>query len=209
MHRLSRRLVLTSATVGLVETRRVTAEEHGEMPEAPTTGGRRPGPVLPDRWRPQPPAVRGAAPVAIRIEKAAVEAPVEQVAIVDGVMQDPSGPWVVSWYDDLAALGERGNVVMAGHVDYWDVGPAVFWNLTGLQPGDEIQVVAEDDRVFTYGVDWFKDYVVADMTEADFDEMLGDAGDEALTLMTCALGTFDAATGEYRERTVLRATQTA
>ncbi len=153
----------------------------------------------------RPRAARGVAPVQILIDKAAVDAPIERRDIVDGVMQDPSGPWVVSWYDDLGALGERGNVVMSGHVDYWDVGPAVFWNLNQLAVGDELRVVAEDERVFTYAHEWTKNYVVADMTQADFDEMLGDAGEEVLTLITCAIGTFDEAAQEYRERTVLRA----
>ncbi len=63
--------------------------------------------------------------------------------------------------------------------------------------------------MFTYAHEWTKNYVVADMTQADFDEMLGDSGDEAITLITCAIGTFDEATQEYRERTVLRAIATA
>ncbi len=98
--------------------------------EIPTTGARRPGPIV---------AVasgsgvrRGVTPVAIQIAKAGVDAPIETGAIIDGMMQDPTGPWVVAWYDDLAALGEGGNAVMAGHVDYWDTGPAVFYNLVEL-----------------------------------------------------------------------------
>jgi sortase (surface protein transpeptidase) len=146
-------------------------------------------------------------PVAIRIPKAAVDASVERVEITDGVMQNPSGPWVVSWYHDLALLGRSDNVVMAGHVDYWDVGPAVFWNLGQLVPGDPIEVVSERDRQFTYAVAWMKNYVVADMTAADLDEMLGDAGGEALSLITCAIGSWDPDAQEYRERTVLRAMQ--
>ena len=81
--------------------------------------------------------------------------------------------------------------------------------MTQLAPGDPIRVVAEDGQEFRYALEWTKNYVVADMTQADFDEMLGDAGQEALTLITCAIGTFDEATQEYRERTVLRAVATA
>lgn len=179
------------------------------MAEVPSTGASRSRPMGPIPLRERQERSRGVVPVQVLIDKAGVDAPVEQVDIVDGVMQNPSGPWVVSWYDDLGALGERGNVVMSGHVDYWDVGPAVFWNLNQLAPGDELRVVAEDERVFTYAHEWTKNYVVADMTQADFDEMLGDGGEEALTLITCAIGTFDEVTQEYRERTVLRAVATA
>ena len=107
-----------------------TRREALAQDEIPTTGVRRPGPIV---------AVasgsgvrRGVTPVAIQIAKAGVDAPIETGAIIDGMMQDPTGPWVVAWYDDLAALGEGGNAVMAGHVDYWDTGPAVFYNLVEL-----------------------------------------------------------------------------
>ena len=209
MHRFSRRVAVAAVVLAAARMGRAGAEEHGEMAEVPSTGGRRPGPMLPVPSRPGGVRRRGVVPIQMVIEQAAVDAPVEQVDIVDGVMLNPSGPWVVSWYDDLGALGEGGNVVMAGHVDYWDVGPAVFWNLTQLAPGDPIRVVAEDGQEFRYALEWTKNYVVADMTQADFDEMLGDAGQEALTLITCAIGTFDEATQEYRERTVLRAVATA
>lgn len=209
MLRCSRRLFLLAAIVGAIGRSRTSAEEHALLAEVPTSGGRRPGPVAPVATRPAAAPRPALTPTLISIEKAAVDAPIEQVDIVDGVMQNPSGPWVVSWYHDLGGLGEGGNVVMSGHVDYWDVGPAVFWNLNQLVPGDAIQVYGEDDTVFSYAVSWMKNYVVAEMTEADFDEMLGDRGEEELTLITCAIGTFDPVTQEYRERMVLRATQVA
>jgi hypothetical protein len=63
-----------------------------------------------------PTAVR---PVALVVDKVQIDAEVESLQIVDGVMQNPTGPWVVSWYEQTAELGEIGNVVMAGHVEYW------------------------------------------------------------------------------------------
>jgi len=177
-----------------------------ELATVPTTGARRPGPMIATASAGQSPSSRGDVPVAIRIPNAAVDAAVERIDIIDGVMQNPSGPWVVSWYHDLGTLGRRDNVVMAGHVDYWDIGPAIFWNLSQLVAGDAIDVVSEQARGFTYAVEWMKNYVVAEMTAEDLDEMLGNAG-EALTLITCAIGSWDPDAQEYRERTVLRATQ--
>lgn len=168
----------------------------------PSTGARRPGPVM---LAATSGGARSETPAAIRIPNAAVDAPVERLEITDGIMPNPSGPWVVSWYHDLATLGRGGNVIMAGHVDYWDVGPAVFWNLAQLVAGDVIEVEAESGKTFTFAMEWMKNYVVAEMTPEDFDEMIGDAGGDALTLITCAIGTWDEATQEYRERTVLRA----
>ena len=98
---------------------------------------------------------------------------------------------------------------MAGHVDYWDVGPAVFWNLSQLVPGDRLRVFGEDGRVFEYAMEWMRNYVVADMTPEDMDEIVGPTDVESLSLITCTIGTWDPEKQEYRERSVLRATQVA
>lgn len=150
--------------------------------------------------------LRGVAPAAIRIEKAGVDAPIETGRIVDGVMRNPTGPWVVAWYDELAALGEGGNAVMAGHIDYWDTGPAIFWNLRDLVPGEAIRVTAEGGTVFEYEVEWSKLYKVAtELTpEVIQEDVVGPTGQESLTLITCG-GPFDEETGEYLERMVVRA----
>ena len=193
------------------------AEEHSEqaaLAEVPTVGGRRPGPLAPAELDqssgvvqpPEPPDQPAVAPISIQIEAAGVDAPIERVAIIDGVMQNPSGPWVVSWYEDLAALGQGDNVVMAGHVDYWNVGPAVFWNLGQLVAGDVIHVSGEDGRAVEYAVDWLRNYVVADMTPADIEDVVGATDVESLTLITCSIGSWDPATQQYLERMVLRAT---
>jgi LPXTG-site transpeptidase (sortase) family protein len=167
--------------------------------EAPSTGTFRPGPVGLGVLR--PPARRGDPPVAIQIDKIGVAADVETRQVVDGAMQDPTGPWIVSWYENLGTPGQGRNVVMAGHIDYWNVGPAVFYRLADLQPGDAIQVVGQDGTVFTYDVQWVKQFDAAD---APLDQLVGDTGRDTLTLITCG-GTFDYTNGHYLQRTVVRA----
>ncbi|MBW3634737.1 MAG: class F sortase, partial [Chloroflexi bacterium] len=141
-----------------------------------------------------------------QVDSVGVDAPIELGAVVDGVMLDPSGPWVVSWYEPLGKIGEGGNVVMAGHVDYWNVGPAVFWDVRNLPPGDIIRVVGEDGASYEYAVEWTQEYNVAtDLTpEVIQTQIVGDTGQESLTLITCG-GDFDPATGEYNQRWVVRA----
>jgi LPXTG-site transpeptidase (sortase) family protein len=178
----------------------VTAQapiESTKTGEMPTTGGLRPGPI---GLNPIPARVVGVVPVSIQIERAGVNAEVEAIEIVDGKMQDPTGPWVVSWYKDLAKIGEFGNAVMAGHVDYWDVGPAVFYNVGQLQEGDKILVTGENQEIFTYEVEWVKNY---DADNAPINEIVGETGEESLTLITCG-GPFDYETGHYLQRTVVR-----
>ena len=104
---------------------------HGEMP---TTGAMRPGPLsaVPPVVRPP---IRGVRPVAIRIPVIEVDSEVESASIIENVMEDPSGPWIVAWYVATGRLGVPGNTVMSGHVDFAGVGPAVFARVGDLQSG--------------------------------------------------------------------------
>jgi len=180
------------------------------LSEVPSTGGRRPGPVIlaasgGDAPAPTPAHVQGVAPVALQIDSVGVDAPIEIGSVADGAMQDPSGPWVVSWYEPLGKIGEGGNIVMAGHVDYWNVGPAVFWDVRNLPAGDVIRVVGEDGKNYEYAVQWTQPYMAAELTpEVIQNDIVGDTGHETLTLITCG-GDFDPASGEYNQRWVVRA----
>jgi sortase (surface protein transpeptidase) len=178
------------------------------LSEVPTTGARRPGPVILAATRvamPEPEPVEGVAPVALQVDSVGVDAPIELGNVAEGVMQDPSGPWVVSWYEPLGKVGEGGNVVMAGHVDYWNVGPAVFWDVRYLPEGDIIRVVGEDGKNYEYAVQWTQSYMADQLTpEVIQGEIVGDTGQETLTLITCG-GEFNPDTGEYNQRWVVRA----
>src|SRR5215216_3647030 len=191
------------------------------LSEVPTTGARRPGPVIlaatsvaaTDEESEPTPAPEGVAPVELQIDSVGVDAPIELGAVTDGAMQDPSGPWVVSWYNQLGKIGEGGNVVLAGHVDYYNAGPdgtpgpAVFWNVRDLPTGDIIRVVGEDGENYEYAVQWTQPYAAAELTpDVIQNDIVGDTGQETLTLITCG-GDFDPATGEYLQRWVVRANQ--
>ena len=169
--------------------------------EVPTTGTRRPGPAQLDLSTFQPVTVE---PVGLAIETAGVDAGIEALRVVEGALPDPTGPWVVAWYENLGALGRAGNVVMAGHIDYWNVGPSVFYNLAGLQPGDPIVVSGDDGKTYPYAVEWVRQYDYATMP---LDEVAEPTEGQSLTLITCG-GAFDYVNGQYLQRTVVRATRT-
>lgn len=152
-----------------------------------------------------PAADAGQLPTAIQIDAASVDAEVEQNTIVNGAMQNPSGPWVVSWYKGTATLAERSNTVMAGHLDYWGVGPAVFANLANVGKGDEIRVTGMNGQIFTYQVEWTRLYLLAELNSGGLKEIAGATPVSTLTLITCG-GAFDTATGQYLSRFVVRAT---
>jgi hypothetical protein len=215
--RLSRRLAVAAAGVaGLAafarpgqaqEEARQIGRPSGPAPivstrtgEVPSAGTRRPGPVDPTfaaTTNRQP----GLAPIGLQVDAALIDAPIEVLRVVDGIMQDPSGPWEVGWYENLAALGDGGNVVMAGHIDYWNVGPAVFYNIASLAEGDLVEVVAEDGQIFSYAVEWVREYPADNLP---LDEVVGDTPTESVTLITCG-GTFDYATAHYLSRIAVRA----
>ena len=179
----------------LLAAPKIESTERGEMP---TTGGQRPGPI---GLNPQPLSIGGFQPVAITVDKAAIDAVVEVREIVDGIMQDPTGPWVVSWYKETGRLGiPDENVVVAAHVDYWDVGPAVFYNIRNLVENDVVDMTGEDGNTYRYTVEWLKLY---DADNAPVQEIVGDTGETSLTMITCG-GQFDYQNGHYLSRTVVR-----
>ncbi len=177
------------------------------LAEVPTTGARRPGPIILNSSRvraPGPPP--GVTPVQMVVDSIGLDAPIEQGTVADGVMLDPSGPWVVTWYSQLGKVGQGDNVVMAGHVDYWDTGPAIFWNVPSLQPGDVISLIGDDGSTYSYAIEWTRLFDVAtELTpEVIQNDVVGSTGQESLTIITCG-GEFDTARGEYLQRWVLRA----
>lgn len=174
-----------------------------ELGEQPTSGGARPGPVnaVPGL---RPP---GVLPVGLRIETIALDATIEQQQIEDGVMQNPSGPFVVAWYKEPGRLGEEeNNVVLAGHLDYWDVGPAIFYDLGKLEEGDRVEVIGKNGATYVFSVDWLKTYKLDELDSATIQEIIGPTSAESVTLITCG-GPFDYETGEYEERVIARGTR--
>ena len=169
--------------------------------DVPTTGGARPGPIALD---PGPVSrASGVRPIALQVETIGITAEIEQLNIVDGAMQDPTGPWVVSWYQETAGLGQVGNIVTAGHINYWGVGDAVFANIDDLEEGDQIVFTGEDEVQYTYAVQWSQLVEVATMDTDTLQELVGPTDAENVTLITCG-GEFDYNTGEYLSRTVVR-----
>lgn len=173
--------------------------------QLPSWGGGNEGEFVAGPLGLNPAASDGSAPVAIQIPDATVDAEVEKNEIVDGVMLDPSGPFVVSWYQETGQLGEMDNTVMSGHVDYYDVGPAVFYTVGALGQNAPIIVTGEDGSTYTYAVETVQTYDVAGLTPEVINEIVGPTDYRALTLITCALGTFDQEGGQYLSRTVIRA----
>jgi len=130
-----------------------------------------------------------------------VDAPIIVLGLLpDKTMASPDGPVDVAWYTFSAKPGQIGNVVMAGHLDYIDYGAAVFWRLNELRPGDEIQLIMEDETLVKYLVETVAEY---DEATAPVQDIVGRTPNEAITLITCS-GSFDPSNLHYNRRLVVR-----
>lgn len=130
-----------------------------------------------------------------------VDAPVV-VKSLDGnqAMESPDQPFEVAWYDFSGVPGNGGNVIFAGHLDFQDAGPAVFWDLDVLTAGNTIAVYLEDGTRYEYQVTSVETFVE---TEAPIQEIVAPTSVETITLITCA-GSFDETSQSYDERLIVR-----
>jgi LPXTG-site transpeptidase (sortase) family protein len=158
----------------------------------PRSGGTGPGPIT-------------GTDMSISIPAIGVKASVYGRTVgTNGQMGNPAGAWDVIWYDfsqNWANLGGYpgtgfSNAVYAGHVDYIRVGPAVFWSVRNLAPGDLIHVTSANGTI-TYSVQWSQWAGPSD----DFTKYVSQTGSDVVTLVTC-IGGFSG--GHYSNRLIVR-----
>lgn len=151
---------------------------------------------------PDPTATPAAAAARLQIPVLGIDAPVVSRGLdASRMMEAPSDAWEVAWYHFTAAPGAGGNAVFAGHLDYRDVGPAIFWDLGKLGAGDVVAVVLPEGGRLEYRVVSVDAW---DETTAPVDWILAPTTVESVTLITCA-GAFDDAARAYDQRLVVRA----
>ncbi|SCL39236.1 Sortase family protein [Micromonospora rhizosphaerae] len=125
----------------------------------------------------------------------------------DGTVQVPPLDQAqrAGWYSPGASPGEVGNAVIVGHVDSAEVGPAVFFNLGSLKPGDAISVVREDGSKATFIVESVTSYP---KTSFPTELVYGPSDRPSLRVVTCG-GVFDQSAGSYLDNIIAFATMTA
>lgn len=141
-------------------------------------------------------------PVRIVIPRLKIDADVEHVGLApDGAMDVPQRFDTVGWYKLGARPGELGNAVLAGHLDS-KTGPAIFWRLKELQPGDEVIVAADDGKERRFVVRELENYIY---DQAPLERIFGQTESVGLNLITC-IGTFDRRSQNYDQRLVVYTT---
>jgi sortase (surface protein transpeptidase) len=159
------------------------------------------------RSRHGPKPMSRSVPVSLTIPAIGVNAQVISLGLdADGGVAVPplSEPFLASWFDRGPAPGQAGSAVLLGHVDAAGVGPAVFYRLGDLAPGDLITVTRRDGRTAIFRVTSVGLY-----SENAFPagRVYADTGTPTLRLITCG-GAFDWTTHLYLDRTIVWATFT-
>ncbi|MGW7282544.1 class F sortase [Streptomyces sp. NPDC054844] len=172
----------------------------------PATGdmaaaGRPPDVPLPPAHEP----LGDALPQRLDIPELDIRAPVLASGLdTKGAIEPPpfDRPGSVGWYADGVTPGAAGTALMVGHVDT-ETRPAVFYEVSTLEPGETIRVVREDAEVAEFTVD---DVQVLTRDGFDAQQAYGprDTGRAELRLITCG-GTFDRATNSYTANVVVSA----
>jgi sortase (surface protein transpeptidase) len=121
----------------------------------------------------------------------------------DRTLDVPTDYSVAGWYALGPKPGETGAAVIVGHVDS-KKGPAVFYRLGEVAPGDLVRVVASPNRDALR----FRVYAVREYPKAAFPTALvyRQTTKPELRLITCG-GPFDTETGHYLDNVVVFARQ--
>ena len=115
-----------------------------------------------------------------------------------GELAAPAEYSQVGWFTGAPVPGSPGAGVIAAHVDSV-AGPAPFFRLRRLSPGDAVTVRRSDGRVVTFVVDSVQRYP---KTRFPTETVYGPAPGVALRLITCG-GGFDRAARSYVDNVVV------
>jgi Sortase domain len=148
------------------------------------------------------PSLRRSLPVSVRIPAIGVDSKLLHLGLnSDGTVQVPSletSAGEAAWYKYSATPGQIGSSVIEGHVDTAQ-GPAVFFRLGALRPGDSVDVTLADGITAIFRVTGVREYL---KSRFPAQAIYGATDFAALRLITCG-GAFDYATGHYLSSTVV------
>jgi sortase family protein len=145
-----------------------------------------------------------AVPVRLQIPAIGVDTPLQRLGKgADGTVQTPAPPhkWdQAGWYDGEGGTrpGDPGSAVILGHVDSYR-GPAVFFRLRSLRPGDRVEVDLADGGVARFAVRALATYPKLSFPAR---QVYASHGGRSLQLVTCG-GEFDPRARSYLSNVVV------
>ncbi len=173
----------------------VSAQQHAPQPSLAAAGAIGP--------QGRGPSLRRSVPVSVDIPAIGVSSKLLDL----GAIQVPplsTSAGEAAWYKYSATPGQIGASVIEGHLDSYH-GPAVFFRLGALRPGDKVDVRLADGITAVFRVTGVRRYVKSDFPAK---AVYGPTHYAALRLITCG-GAFDFTTGHYLSSTVVFASLTS
>ena len=171
------------------------AQQHAPSPTASAAGAIGPGGA-------KGPALHQSVPLSVSIPAIGVQSNLLRLGLnKDGTIQVPNlltSANEAAWYKYSVTPGQIGTSVIEGHVDSYQ-GPAVFFRLGALRPGNHINVTLADGITAVFRVTGVREYAKA---EYPANTIYAPADYAALRVITCG-GDFDAATGHYLSSVVV------
>ncbi|MEU8648234.1 class F sortase [Streptomyces sp. NBC_01558] len=146
-----------------------------------------------------------AMPIRIRIPAIGIDQPLTSLRVQqDGHLAAPSEPEQIGWWSDGPRPGNPGATVIVGHVDS-TTGPAAFYNLSTLHPGDKVTLLRKDRSTISFTIRALRQYEKDAFPDS---QVYATSGPPALHLITCS-GAYDRGRGEYQDNLVVYATLTS
>jgi hypothetical protein len=152
---------------------------------------------------PGPRALPRSQPVRLTVARLKIRAQVTAAGQApDGTVEVPplNQPKAVNWYSPGPSPGEIGPAVLLGHVDSRS-GPAVFYSIGLMRPGDLITVTRKDGNTARFAVD---QVTTVPKDRFPTEKVYGDLTYPGLRLITCG-GAFDPVKHSYRSNTIVYA----
>jgi len=179
----------------------LTSQVHAPQPSLVAAGA-----IGPDANR--GPSLGRSEPVSVNIPAIGVDSHLLHLGVTpDGAMAVPSlttSSELAAWYKYSVTPGQIGTSVIEGHVDNYQ-GPAVFFRLGALRPGNTVDVKLADGVTAIFRVTGVRQYLKADYPAK---AIYGKTNYAALRLITCG-GAFDNATGHYLSSVIVFASLTS
>ena len=175
-------------------------------PTAPARWAARPSPVPVPSGRTAAPTwlatvQRTARPVWLTVPAIGVRTRLVDLGLNrNGTLQVPENTEVAGWFTGSPRPGAIGSAVIAGHVDS-RTGPAVFFWLRTMRPGERIYVGRADGTLAVFTVTSVRMYPKDEFPTA---AVYGPVPDAELRLITCG-GIFDESLGSYLSNVVVDA----
>jgi sortase (surface protein transpeptidase) len=130
-----------------------------------------------------PVGTRPGAPTRVSVPAIGIEVAVEPLGLrPSGAVDVPRRFDTVGWYVGSAVPGAAGPTVLLGHVDS-HTGPAVFYRLGALRPGDSVTVARADAALARFVVDRVGEFPKSSFPTA---AVYGPTSRPELRMVTCA-----------------------